>query len=118
MLSTTYPQVILLLGTILAVLNTIALLAGFLYFKHLILHDFPGRRTIDALRMEVSDFSGMHADLVERFNRFQKKEDMRAARDEKAAQRSILEEAQAIAMETPSDEPTSSKLDLWKRPLQ
>lgn len=106
-----------MLPTVLLVLNTLGLLALYFHFKNKYLKDFPGRSKITALEIEVSDFNGTVADLIDRFNRFQKKENMRAVRLEKAQEKDVLEQAREIAASASSHEPEgprSDKLDLWK----
>ena len=118
MFSTAEPLVINILFTVLAVWATLLPLGVLFYCKRLILRDFPGRRTINDLRIEVSDFSGMVADLTDRFNRFQKREGMRSARAEKEHEKSVLEQAKEIAAQADAEDlsgATSDKLDLYKR---
>lgn len=67
------------------------------------------------LQMEVSDFNGTVAALTDRFNRFQKKEDMRAARAEKTAQKDILEQAQQIMAENPPEPASTGKANLYAK---
>lgn len=112
-LSTAYPQVMHWFNILLTVYYTAAPIVLFFYFKRLFLQDFPGKRTINALRTECAEFSGMVGDLTDRFARFQNKEGMRAARDKKEQDRSVLEHAQEIASQAAPDEP--GKAGLYRR---
>lgn len=114
-LFTAYPQLDNIITALLVVYAIIAPIAMVLYCKKLILQDFPGKRTINDLRIEISDFSGMVADLTERFNRFQKRQGMRQAREDKAAEESVLQQAQRIAAESEAEKPTTDKLDLYRK---
>jgi len=70
----------------------------------------------------VDEFSGDLADLTERFSKFQKREGMRAARNEKEKQQTLREEANEIiaqAAAQPVQEsnyqgPLASKLHLYR----
>ena len=116
-LSTGYPQLIHWAPIALLAINTLGLIGLYFYFKHLFLKDFPGKRKINELQIDVSDFSGMVADLTDRFNRFQNKEGMRAARAAKEQEKSILEQAEEIAAQASSEDagPSASKADLWNK---
>lgn len=117
-MSTAYPQLINMLPTVLLVLNTLGLLGLYFYFKNKYLKDFPGRSKITALEIEVSDFNGTVADLIDRFNRFQKKENMRAVRLDQAAEKDVLAQAQEIVAQGAPQEAegaTSSKVDLYRK---
>jgi hypothetical protein len=101
-ISTLYPQWYgyLLTGT--AILASVIALALYLHLRHCFRRDFPGKDTINGLKKEVSEFSGDVADLTERFARFQKREGMRSARDEKDRARTLQQQAQEIAADTAS----------------
>lgn len=117
-LSTTYPQLIPILAVVIALLNSIGLWAVYLTLKNKYLQDFPGRSKITALEIEVSDFNGTVADLIDRFNRFQKKENMRAVRLDQAQQQDVLAQAREIAAQAAPDEASglrSDKLDLYRK---
>lgn len=114
-LSTAYPQVMHILHMVLIAWGTIAPIALYFYFKHLLLRDFPGKTTINTLRADVADFSGSIADLTERFARFQNKEGMRAAREAKAAEKDILAQAQEIVSQADAQGGDGSKIDLYNR---
>jgi len=66
------------------------------YVAHKFREDFPEKKLINALRAEVAEFSGQTADLNERFSLFQKRQGMRAAREEKEVQRSLRDQANDI----------------------
>lgn len=102
------------LNIALTVYYTAAPIALFFYFKHLLLKDFPGKRTINTMRTEVAELSGSIADLTERFARFQNKEGMRLAREEKAKAKSVLEQANEIMASAGSEE-VSGKAALYRR---
>jgi TolA-binding protein len=110
-----YPQLINALPTVLLALNTIGLLGVYFYFKNKYLQDFPGRRTITELQVEVGELTGMIADLTDRFNRFQKKENMRQVRADRTAEQDVLTQAKEIAAQNSSQEPDDGKLSLYKR---
>jgi len=117
MLSTAYPQVF----HVVALIALIASIASFFYLRNKYLRDFPGRTTIEKLRAEVADLYGAHADLTDRFSRFQRKEGMREVRSAKQREQEILAEAQAIAGEAaPQEAADGDKLALYRRrrPLQ
>ena len=118
-LSTAYPQVINWFTIALLAWTILAPIAVAIYCKLLFLRDFPGKRTINDLRIEISDFSGMVADLTERFARFQNKEGMRAAREAKQQEKTVLQQAQEIADQAGS-ETGDDKVSLYRRrrPLQ
>lgn len=83
--------------TAIAVLVGIIIPISLIYFVvRQVRADFPGKKLINELRAETAAFSGEVADLTERFSRFQKREGMRVARDEKQAQRTLKEQAQQI----------------------
>lgn len=102
------------LSIVLTIYYTAAPIALFFYFKRLYLQDFPGKRTINSLRTECAEFSGMVGDLTERFARFQNKEGMRVAREEKAKAKSVLEQANEIMAQSGSQEP-EGKAALYAR---
>jgi len=102
------------LNILLTVYYTAAPIALFFYFKHLLLKDFPGKSTINRVRTEVAELSGMIADLTERFARFQNKEGMRLARQAKEDEKSILQQAQEIAAQADAQE-GSDKASLYRR---
>lgn len=82
-----------------SLINSIALLASFVILAYAIQlvrktrQQTPSESLVFELRAEVERFSGMVADLEERFSRFQKREGMRAARAEKTAQKDLQAEA-------------------------
>lgn len=79
-------------------LNGLAL--GWLfYLNRLLLREFPGRSTIESMRLELGETAGNLADLGDRFTRFQRREGMRAARAEKTSQADLQAEAQRILAE-------------------
>jgi len=117
-LYTAYPQLIPILAITLTLLNSIGLWAVYKALQNKYLRDFPGRSKITELEIEVSDFNGTVADLIDRFNRFQKKENMRAVRLEQAQQQDVLAQAREIAAQADAQEasgPTTSKLDLYRK---
>jgi TolA-binding protein len=115
MLSTGYPQLwsYLITGAALFITLCVAL-----YSLHVARHlrtEFPTKTLLNALRGEVSNLSGELADLRDRFSRFQKREGMRSAREEKVADLSIIEQAQAIAAEAAPEEPGDAKMQLRRK---
>jgi TolA-binding protein len=78
---------------------------------------------IAKLRGEISDAQADIADLRDRFTRFQKREGMRAARQEKETAASLKEQAMAIlaqgapgaAGNVPSGDPAAVKAELRRR---
>ena len=92
----TYPQLIHSLLTVAALLFSLVAIWHSVLTRRLILQEFPGRTTINTMRGEVAEFSGQLADLSDRFARFQKREGMRTAREEKEVQKSLKEQAAAI----------------------
>lgn len=117
MLPTSYPQAIfdwLLIGV---GLEFVALIAIGIYVVRKSKRDFPTKTEINRLAGEVVELSGEQADLRDRFSRFQKREGLRVAREEKKSQADLMAEAAAI---TAQAEPVaggsrSSKVDLYKR---
>ena len=95
-LSTAYPQLVNTLLTALPIALSVCAFAYALYLHHLFTREFPSNSTINRLRGEVEELSGLQADLSDRFSRFQKRQDMRAARAEKTAQDDILEQARRM----------------------
>lgn len=95
------------LSTGFALLTALGALGLALYVKRLILRDFPGRTTINELRREVAEFSGEVADLTERFARFQKREGMRSARDQKEVNQGIQAQAMEILAQAGAQTPGS-----------
>jgi TolA-binding protein len=117
-LYTAYPQLIPILAITLTLLNSIGLWAVYKALQNKYLRDFPGRSKITELEIEVSDFNGTVADLIDRFNRFQKKENMRAVRLEQAQQQDVLAQAREIAAQADAQEasgPVNSKLELYRK---
>lgn len=104
-LSTTNPQLIHWLLTTAALFAAIGAMGWAFYLKRLLLKEFPGSTTINAMRAEVAEFSGQIADLTERFARFQKREGMRTARDEKSKSEELKRQALAIMAEAGHGEP-------------
>lgn len=115
MLSTAYPPILLLLLTGLALLAAVGAIGIALYTKRLFREEFPGKTVIDGLRAEVSEFSGSIADLTERFARFQKREGMRAARDEKEKARTLKDQAIEIMAQNGSQEAAPGKAALYRK---
>lgn len=111
----TYEQLENLYIWAIVLYSTVTPLAVLFYLRWTYKRDFPGKRIINELRIEISDFSGMVADLTERFTRYQSKQSMRTARDAKEKDASILQQAKEIVAEGPAQDASPSKLDLYKR---
>jgi len=79
--------------------------------------EFPTKTLLNALRAENDSLSGDFADLTERFSRFQKRENMQAAREAKRSAASLQAEAAEILQSgSQSLSPSSSpKAELYKR---
>ena len=114
MLSTAFPQPIDLVAMVLLAVNTIALILLFGYVAKKSRRDFPTKHEINVMRSEVSDLSGMQADLSDRFTRFQKREGMRVAREEKVSQADLKQQALEM-MQAQGTGATSNKADLYKK---
>ena len=56
----------------------------------------PSESLVNELRAEVERFTGLLADLEERFSRFQKRQGMRHAREQKESQRDLVAEAASL----------------------
>ena len=114
-LSTAYPQVVLLIPSALALLVSLAALWFSVKVYREFSNDFPGKSEINRVRGEVADFSGQIADLADRFSRFQKREGMRVAREEKETQRSLREQAQEVLAAQGAPDTATGKAALYKR---
>jgi len=115
-LSTTMPQLMHNLFTFGPLLLSTVALALAVYVAFRISKDFPGKALIERLRADVAGLEGEHADLVERFSRFQKREGMRHARSAREREQDILAEAQQLAAQGGSQEPADQgKLALYRR---
>jgi len=79
--------------------------------------DFPEKEHLNRLAGEVSDLSGETADLRDRFSRFQKREDLRGAREVKKSQAQLQQEALELVNGAHGAESLSSspKAELYKR---
>jgi len=79
--------------------------------------DFPEKEHLNRLAGEVSDLSGETADLRERFSRFQKKEDLRGAREVKKSQAQLQAEALALVNGAGGEGSSSAspKTELYRR---
>jgi hypothetical protein len=118
MLSTGYPQdipALIAFGTGLVSLFAI-LLSIYVAWKQSKLA--ATKPDVNRLRAEVSEQSGELSDLRDRFSRFQKREGLRVAREEKKSQADLIAEAQALQAQAQGDienKSVSSKRDLYKR---
>lgn len=116
MLSTGFPQPIDLVAMALLAVNLVFLIALLSYVVHKSRKDFPTKTEINVLRTEISDLSGLQADLSDRFTRFQRREGMRVAREEKKTQADLQAEALALTQQQEApQEGTSAKADLYRR---
>lgn len=80
--------------------------------------NIASKRALSEFKAELSKLAGMQADLEDRFTRFQKREGMRAARQEKEGAKNLTREAQellAANVQPPQPQGTSSKVDLYRR---
>lgn len=111
MLSTTYQQVF----HILSILWLPVAIVGYFALRNKILRDFPGRSTIETMRIEVAEFQGLVGDLNDRFSRFQKREGMREARSAKQTEAEVLAQAREIAAQASVEEPGNDKTALYRR---
>jgi len=117
MLSTTdlsLFQIVLLSAVCLIVIAQIAFVN---YVGRKFRQDFPEKEHLNRLAGEVSDLSGETADLRDRFSRFQKREDLRGAREVKKSQAELQAEALAMVNGAPGAESLSNspKADLYRR---
>ncbi len=113
MLDTAYPQLIDIVILTVTGLVSLAVIALTFYVGHKSRRDFPSRQEINRLSGEVSQQSGELADLRERFSRFQKREGLRQAREQKASEADLKAEAAAILQG--QDTGGNSKLDLYRK---
>lgn len=80
--------------------------------------NLPTTQHIQRLQIDIQDCYGRLEDLSERFTRFQKREGLRVAREEKKSQADLLEEARQIQARATSDienKSVHSKADLYRR---
>lgn len=111
-LSTGFPQLIHSLAVGLALLAGVGALVIALRVRKTV----ASAPLVSKFMAEVAELAGEHADLVERFARFQKRQDMRAARNELTGQKDAEAEAARIMAERGSQKPSAaSKLDLYRR---
>lgn len=102
-MSTIDPQVIHSFINSVALLAIPVLLAMHVRLAKKMRTETPTNSLVMELRAEVERFSGMVADLEDRFSRFQKREGMRVARAEKDAQKTLKEQAADLMAGTQAD---------------
>lgn len=95
-LSTVDPQIVHILCTVGALLAALGCTLFCLRLRQRVNAEFPGRSEIARLTGAVAELDGELGALRDRFSRFQKREGMRAAREEKTSQKDLLEEAKAL----------------------
>lgn len=87
-----------------------------LYSARRIRTEFPTKTNLNTIRAEIDSLSGDLADLSARFSRFQKRENMTAAREAKRSNASLLQEASEIVGQSGSkNSETSAKADLYAK---
>lgn len=112
-LSTGFPQLVLIVLSAFSLVLATGALAIVLRVRKTVLTAPQTAR----FRSELADLAGMQADLSERFTRFQKRQDMRAARAERTDQGDVQAAAAALLAEgqgKPRGAP-ASKLDLYRQ---
>lgn len=119
---TTFPQLIHILYTWGAPLSVIGLYGYVLWLRRVIAKEYPSKSLLHELRLEISSLTEQTEALYDRFTRFQKREGMRDARQEKTRQADIQREAQEILAALPQQRtepedgtPFSNKLGLYRR---
>ena len=117
MLSTGYPQLIDIVILVAVCVVTLLSIGTTSYVVRRLNREQPTKTEINALRGEVSEQSGDLADLRDRFSRFQKREGLRVAREEKKSQAELMAEAQALINNQGDIENKSvnPKADLYKK---
>lgn len=113
-MSTAYPQALDIYLLIAVCVLSLFVIALTIYVGWKTKRDFPSKMDINYLRGEVSQQSGDLADLRDRFSRFQKREGLRVAREEKASQTELQEQALRMMQEQGTGA-TSTKADLYKK---
>jgi len=87
-----------------------------LYYARRVLTEYPTKTLLYKLRAEIDSLSGDFADLTARFARFQKRQDMQAARETKRSNASLQEEAATILQTgSQASSPVSNKRDLYAK---
>lgn len=112
-MSTASPQLIHSLLTVAALLFTLVSGACAFYVARQL-------RSLQTMKLDLSELFERQEALTDRFTRFQKREGMRATREEKTSQQDALEQAKAIiaANASPSGQSGNapgSKADLYRR---
>jgi len=118
MLSTTYPQLMEIIVLIAVCVVSLLSIGTTSYVVRRLNREQPTKTEINNLRGEVAEQSGDLADLRDRFSRFQKREGLRFAREEKKTQADLVAEAQALQAQATGDienKTVSPKRELYKR---
>lgn len=118
MLSTAYPQLFEII--ILVAVCVVSLLSIFStwYVVRRANKELPTKNHVSRLQIDIQDAYGRLEDLSERFTRFQKREGLRVAREEKKTQADLVAEAQALQAQATGDienKTVSPKRELYKR---
>lgn len=118
-MSTAYPQLIHSFLTYAPLVFSAGAIGGLIWLRRYFLKNIPNKSALNQLKRDFSALEQDLADLSDRFTRFQKREGMRAAREEKQSQKDLLAEAQSLVsgagQATAGPSGTSPKASLYSR---
>lgn len=116
MLSTTMTEVYALAALVVACVGTLIAIGVTWNVARLKHREIPTKNDVQRLQIDVQDCYGRVEDLSERFTRFQKREGLRVAREEKKSQADLQAEAlQLMNQKQEAAGAVSPKADLYKR---
>lgn len=117
MLSTTLTEVYAVAALVVACVGTLIAIATTWNVARLKHREIPTKNDVQRLQIDVTDCYGRVEDLSERFTRFQKREGLRVAREEKKSQADLQAEALQLMNERQGELPgmQSAKAALYKK---